>query len=251
MKKPLLIGLLLLAACQSPSTATPGPAATSSRSTSTPRPATATVTSIPSPPPTATPPPPYFKEEFEGLPPYWSTLYGSGESGRADIFSRSGGLRFELYDQNTWVYAVFGAHTYDAVHVEAHIENLASDVHYAGLVCFYDEQNGWIEFNMSPDGTYTLLYGQWLAEDIARYSPILDEPSLYIRTEGSSNEMGLDCYRDTVQLYFNGKLFRKMDISRFGLSRGKVGLGVASFDDLPVIVSYDWVEVSTIDPLLP
>jgi hypothetical protein len=216
-----------------------------------PRPTTATASSTPSPTLTATPPPPYFTEEFDSLPPYWSTLYGSGESGRADIFSRSGGLRFELYDQNTWVYAVFGAHTYDAVHIETRIDNLASDVHYAGLVCFYDEQSGWIEFNMSPDGTYTLLFGQWLAEDIARYSPILDEPSPYIRTEENSNEMGLDCYQDTVQLYFNGKLFRKMDISRYELSHGKVGLGVASFDELPVIVAYDWLKVSAIESPFP
>ena len=144
MKKLSVLGLILLSACQSPSTAAPEPTATLTRSTSTSIPATITATSIPSPTLTPSPPPPFFTEEFESLPPYWSRLYASGESGQADIFSRNGGLRFELYDQNTWVYTIYGAHTYDAVHVETRIENLASDVHYAGLVCFYDEQGGWI-----------------------------------------------------------------------------------------------------------
>ena len=46
-----------------------------------------------------------------------------------------------------------------------------------GLVCHYDEQDGWYEFNISNDGTYNLLYGQWLAEEIARYTPILNDTS--------------------------------------------------------------------------
>jgi hypothetical protein len=241
MRAFLLLGFLLLSACQASPAASPQPRPTHSLPTLLP--ATPTPTRIPSPTLTSTPPPRYFVEDFEEPPAYWSTLYASGGNGNTEVYSRSGWLHFELSDPNTWVYAIFGAHEYESVHIETRIENRASDVHYAGLLCFYDEQAGWIEFNLSGAGTFNLLFGQWLAEGIARYTPILDEPSLYILTEGGGNEMGLDCYEDTVQLYFNGKLFRKLDVSRFDHPRGKVGLAVASFDDLPVIVAFDWVKV--------
>jgi hypothetical protein len=243
MKRTFLLGLLLLTACQASPAATTRPPASPTRHAPTPRPATGTPTPVPPPTLTATPPPRFFTEEFETVPAYWSTLYASGGSGGTDVLNRGGKLRFELYDQNTWAYTIFGVYEYEAVHIEARVENLASDVNYVGLLCNYNEQAGWFEFNLSFDGSYTLLFGQWLAEGIARYTPILDEPSLYILTEGGGNEMGLDCYEDTVQLYFNGKLFRKLDVSRFDHPRGKVGLAVASFDDLPVIVAFDWVKV--------
>jgi hypothetical protein len=249
MKRFILLGFLLLSACQASPAATPQPGPT--RSLPTPVPATPTPTLIPSPTLTSTPPPRYFIEDFEGLPAYWSTLYASGGNGNTEVYSRSGWLHFELSDPNTWVYAIFGAHEYESVHIETRIENRASDVHYAGLLCFYDEQAGWIEFNLSGDGTFNLLFGQWLAEGIARYTPILYDTSPYILTDSPINDMGLDCYEGIVQLYFNGKLFRKLDVSRFELSRGKVGLAVASFEITPVILGFDWVKVSEIDSPLP
>ena len=246
MKKSLFLALLLLSACGATPAVTPRPAASPTRAVPTPLPASSTPSPVPPPTLTATPPPRYFTEGFETLPAYWSTLYASGGSSDAQVLVRDGRLRFELYAPNTWVYTVFGAHSYEAVHLEARIESLASEVHYTGLVCNYNEDAGWFEFNLSVDGSYNLLFGQWLAEGIARYTPILDEGSPYILTEGGVNEMGLDCYEGVVQLYFNGKLFRKLDVSRFELSSGKVGLAAASFDDLPVIVAFEWLKVNAI-----
>ena len=251
MKILLFLGLLLLTACQASPAVTPRPAASPARASPTPIPTTPTPTLVPLPTITATPPPLYFEEEFETIPAYWSTLYASGGNGRAETYSRYGWLHFELYDANTWAYAIFGAHEYESVHIETRIENRASPVNYTGLLCNYNEQAGWFEFNLSVDGTYNLLFGQWLAEDVARYSPILYDTSPYILADSPINAMGLDCYENTVQLYFNGKLFRKLDVSRFKLARGKVGLAVASFDDLPVIVAFDWVKVSSIESPSP
>lgn len=243
MKKLTLLGALLLAACRPTPTVAPSPAATSTPAAPTPLLATASATLPPAPTLTPTPPPRFFTEQFDALPAYWSTLYASGPPGRAQVLSQDGGLRFEIYDRHTWVYSIFGAHAYASVHLEARVREQGSPANYAGLVCQYDEAAGWFEFNLSSAGGYTLLFGQWLAEDLARYTPILEDSSPYILTEGGVNEFGLDCTPGVVQLYFNGKLFRKLDVSRFGLDGGKIGLAAASFEDLPVILTFEWLEV--------
>jgi hypothetical protein len=130
------------------------------------------------------------------------------------------------------------------VHVETRVESLGSAINSMGLVCHYDEQEGWYEFNISSDGTYNLLYGQWLDKGIARYTPILNDNSERIAQGNSTNQIGLDCYENIVQLYINEMLIRKMDVSRYELTGGKVGLSLASFEELPVILSFDWVKVS-------
>jgi len=241
----IVLLFILLSACQ---TATPEPTPTAAP-TATPLPPTpipATETSTPIPTPTFTPEPPaqFFTEEFDNAPVYWSTLTASGDGSRVEILNENSKLTFELYNPNAWLYAVYGAHEYDTVHIEARIESTGSNTNYMGLVCNYKEQEGWLEFNISSDGSYTILYGEWLGEGVASYTPIADGISEYINPGNATNEIGLDCLDDTLQLYINGKLFRNLDVSRFELEGGKVGLAVASFEDLPVILGFDWVRVS-------
>jgi hypothetical protein len=253
MKRLLLIGLFLLTACNSltpqPS---PVPTVTFTRVIPTPVPVsspqgtTVTSTAVPSPTATVTPLPPkrYFTEEFDSAPAYWSTLYASGDSSHVDLQSENSTLTFEIYSQNTWLYAIYGAFEYDAVHVETRIESHGSEVNSMGLVCDYDEQEGWYEFNISNNGTYSVLYGQWLTDGIARYTPVLNDTSNHIAAGNSINEIGLDCYDDIVQLYLNGEILRKLNVAHIGLIGGKVGLAVGSFEESPVILAFDWVKVS-------
>jgi hypothetical protein len=246
MKKLFLIAcLILLTACQAATPeATFTPAPTATPLPPTPVPVTATATLIPTPTFTPEPPPRFFTEEFDSAPVHWSTLNASGDTGQVETLNQDSKLTFELYNSNAWLYAIYGAYQYDTARIEARVDSLGSDRNYMGLVCNYDEQDGWFEFNISSDGSYTILYGQWLGEGVASYIPIADGGSEYINTGSSANEIGLDCLEDTLQLYVNGKLFRNLDVSRFELDGGKVGLAVASFEDLPVILSFDWVKVS-------
>jgi hypothetical protein len=251
MKKLLLIGLLLLSACApaiggQPATVTPTltPAASATLPPPTPIPATATGTSTPPPTFTPEPPPHFFTEEFDRAPLYWSTLFASGDASRVQTLNENSKLTFELDSANTWLYAIYSADEYETVHVETSVESNGSQNNYMGLVCHYSEQDGWFEFNISSDGSYTVLYGQWLANGIASYMPVADGESQYVNQGNATNEMGLDCLGDTLQLYINGKLFRNLDVSRFELNGGKVGLAAASFEEVPVILAFDWVKVS-------
>lgn len=253
MKRLLLIGLFLLTACNGMTLEpAPVPTVTPARVIPTPVPvsssqeATLTPTSIPSPIATVTPLPPerYFTEEFDSVPAYWSILYASGDASRVNLINENSTLTFEIYGQNTWLYAIYGAFEYEAVHVETRVESRGSEINSMGLVCDYDEQDGWYEFNISNDGSYSVLYGQWLSDGIARYTPVLNDTSNNIATGNSVNEIGLDCYEDVVQLYLNGKILRKLNVAHIGLSGGKVGLSLGSFEEAPVILAFDWVKVS-------
>jgi hypothetical protein len=253
MKKLLSVGFFLLTACLSPSGGqvvpaepSPAPEATATRVIPTTVPATVAPTIVPSPTATVTslPPERYFTEEFDATPAYWSTLYASGDPGRVDILNNNSTLTFELYSPNAWLYAIYGAYEYDSVHIKTLIENLGSDLNAMGLVCSYEEQAGWYEFNISTESTYNVLYGQWIAEGIARYTPILNDTSDRIATGNAINEIGLDCYENILQLYINGKLIRKLNVEHIGLTGGKVGLSLGSFEEAPVILAFDWVKVS-------
>ncbi len=254
MKKQLLLGILFLTACLSPSGGqsmilepSSIPEATGTRVVPTPAPATKTPTDTPAPSSTPLPPKRYFTKDFDKTLTYWSTLFASGDSDRVDILNENGTLTFELYRSNAWLYAIYGAFEYENVHLETQVESLGSDVNAMGLVCKYDEQDGWYEFNISNDGTYNVLYGEWLAEEIAHYIPIFNDLSERIETGKASNQFGLDCYEDILQLYINSKLIRKLNVAHIGLTGGKVGLSIASFDEAPVILSFDWVKVSKIE----
>jgi hypothetical protein len=74
--------------------------------------------------------------------------------------------------------------------------------------------------------------------------PVLIDNSDRITIGTAINEIGLDCYENIVQLYINEKIIRKLDVERFGLTSGKVGLSLASFEESPVILAFDWVKVS-------
>ena len=80
-------------------------------------------------------------------------------------------------------------------------------------------------------------------ESGAKRSIAIDR-SEYIQSGSADNEIGLTCQGTTLWLYINGKLFRKLDEKRFGLTDGKVGLSVSSFENTPVIASFDWVKLS-------
>ncbi len=238
----LLLNALLLAACQPVSSPAPTSPATLT-STSLPP----TFTSSPEPPATLTPAPPtplprFFTEEFEGAAPAWSLLQSNSETPPA-VRLQDGALILDLQQPYQWAYAILGAEEYSDVRLDALVQSRGTGPEALGLVCRYSEANGWYEFNISSDGSYTVLFGQWLADGVATYSPIAAADSEYLQ-RGGQNEIGLVCQGNTLWLYLNGKLFRKLDVSRFGLTEGRLGLAVASFENLPVTAAFDWVKVS-------
>lgn len=144
----------------------------------------------------------------------------------------------------TWVYALYGAQDYATVRVETKFINNALSPASIGLICHYSETDGWLEYNVSTDGTYNVLFGKWLANGIADYLPILSGSSNEIQQSGVEQQIGMGCSGEILSLLINGKIIRNVDVSRFELAEGKVGVTASSFENTPVIVSFDWVTVS-------
>lgn len=244
MKKLLLGCLLLLTAC---GTATPTPAPpffpTETPLPPTPIPATSTPEPTFTPEPSPTPLPRFFTNEFDSSMAGWVILQAGNEAS-PNVTTDNGRFTLQMDSPHTWVYALYGAEDYTDVRVDTSFEFRQGANSSVGLICRYSEEKGWIEFNISNDGSYNILYGTWLDTGVADYIPVVSGESEYIKLDNSPQELGLTCQGTTIFLYINGKLFRNMDMSRFEALPGKVGLTAASFDKTPVITSFDKVTVS-------
>ncbi|CAG0962291.1 hypothetical protein ANAEL_00699 [Anaerolineales bacterium] len=236
----LLIGCLALtSACQSAS-ATPQAEATPI-ATSTPPPTatvTQTFTSVPTLPPTTVPL--FFIDEFNSDLGAWVSFQTGGEE-TPSVKLENDLLRIDLPSPNTWYYAIHNAHEYSSIFVSAEFSGTPAGSF--GVICNYNESKGWYEFNIASDGTYSILFGQWLVEGIAQYTPIAIESTEYLKAGKLDYEIGLTCQNNILLPHINGKLFRKVDVTRYGLTEGKVGINASSFEEVPMIATFDWFKV--------
>lgn len=258
MKNLFLFGFLLLtSACASPLrdiTATPT-LAPSLFPTSTPLPSPipfdhtqgepATVAPEPSPTfePSPTPFPRLFTEDFDSSLTGWVILQ-AGNDAVPNIKTEGSNLILQMDFPYTWLYALYGAQDYANIRIDAQFTSRALTPAAAGLMCRYSDDGGWFEYNISTDGTYNVLYGKWLSSGIADYLPIMDGTSNEIQPTGTTQKIGLTCSDTTLWLYINDTLIRKVDVSRYALTAGKVGLAASSFENTPVVIGFDSVTLS-------
>src|SRR5690349_708419 len=245
MKKLFLGCLLFITACQS---ATPTPVAplfptATIIPTQTSVPLTNTPAPTPTLEPTLTPLPRFFTDEFDASLAGWAILQAGNEA-TPNIKNENSTLFLQMDSHFTWVYAVYGAQDYENIRVDARFANQGGSPASIGLICRYSETDGWLEYNVSTDGTYNVLYGQWLSSGVADYLPVLDGSSNAIQPSGTSQEIGLLCSGATLSLFIDQTLIRNVDVSRFALTTGKVGITASSFENTPVIAAFDWVRVS-------
>jgi hypothetical protein len=247
MKKSLfiLVGLFSLGACQTASPTLPSEAPLFPTATVPPTPIPVTNTPAPSPTaePTATPFPRFFTDEFDASLAGWVILQ-TGSDAVPNIKTENSSLILQMDSPFTWVYTVFGAQDYEDIRIDARFTNRAGSPSSIGLLCRYSESEGWFEYNLSTDGTYNVLYGQWLANGIADYLPILSAASNAILPSGTLQEIGLICSDTILSLFIDGNLIRNVEVSRYELTAGKVGMTASSFENTPVIAAFDWVKVS-------
>jgi hypothetical protein len=249
MKKLFLIGcLILLTACQP---ATPTSTATPLLPTATLSPTPIPVTDTPQPTPTPeftpTPLPRFFTDEFEASLTGWDILQAGNEAA-PNVRNENSNLILQMDAPYNWVYAVYGAQDYENIRIDTLFTNQAGSPASIGLVCRYSETEGWLEYNVSTDGTYNLLYGSWLASGIADYLPIMDGASNLIQPSGAAQEIGMICSGTTVSLLVNQTIVRNVDVSRFELTIGRIGVTASSFENAPVVAAFNWLRVSEPPP---
>jgi hypothetical protein len=244
MKKLLILGcLILITACQ-PATPTPSaslfPTATLPP---TPIPATVTPQPIPTLEFTPTPFPRLFTDEFDASLAGWVILQAGSEA-VPNVKNENSNLILQMDTPYNWVYAIYGAQDYDDIRIDTQFTNQAGSPASIGLICRYSELDGWFEFNVSADGTYNVLYGKWLATGVADYLPITSAASSAIQPSGAPQEIGLICSGTTLSIFIDQTIIRNLDVSRYELVQGKVGVTASSFENAPVVAAFNWVKVS-------
>jgi hypothetical protein len=238
----LFIFTILLVGCQPTTkiappppteTALPSPTASASPSPAL-LPATPTETLVPAPT--------TFTEQFDGNLPYWTFQQIDNGQPAANPLAEGGFLVFGMTGPNQWVYALYEMPTFADVRVDAQVDVRASGLSAYGIVCRYSKEQGWYEFNIYTDHTYALLFGQWLAPAVARYTPLVRGGSEKIK--GDANEIGLLCQGNMLTPFINGVQMRSWQGDKIGLKAGEIGLSAASFDSVPLTIAYDWLKVN-------
>jgi hypothetical protein len=155
-----------------------------------------------------------------------------------------GVMQIRLDNPYIWSYQLFDPYVYGDVRVDAYFEPQGTEPSSTGVFCRFSKEAGWYEFTLSRQGTYSVLLGKWLTEDLSQYTPIVYDESEYIKPEALGFEIGLGCLADELWLYIDGKLIRKVNVARYSLIEGKIGLAVASFENAPIISTFDWFKAS-------
>ena len=77
-----------------------------------------------------------------------------------------------------------------------------------------------------------------------RYYNIANGGSNLIKTGKDTNEYTMICSGDSITLGVNGTEVKTVRDTKYKLREGLVGLGVSSFDSLPVLVEVDVFQIS-------
>jgi hypothetical protein len=238
----LVFLIFFCAACQPRATMT---VATPTWTNTPPPQQTETLTSTPiaaTPTSTLAPAPRTFTEEFNGSLPYWAFLQIDNGKPFVGPSVEGGSLLFDLPASDQWAYALYAVQDYTDVRLDARIDVQAGNDGAVGLVCRYSETAGWYEFNIYADQTYSLLFGQWLTQGVARFTPIFKDSSDKI--QNGPNEIGLLCQGDILTPFINSVQMKQTLVPKYGLKKGTIGISASSFQSVPFTAAFNWVKVS-------
>jgi hypothetical protein len=152
---------------------------------------------------------------------------------------------FDLGGRDMWVYSMYQPETYADVRIDVRAQNRGDNTNNISIICRYSEDEGWYEFNMYNSGLYDIFYARWKVRGVqASYFLIADGGSTAIHQGKEVNDYSVVCKDDTLSLFINGNEVQTISQKMYVLHEGQVGVGVSSFDRLPVRVDFDSVQIS-------
>jgi hypothetical protein len=205
--------------------------------------------------PTEEPPTPepqaqqFFTEEFDNpLTADWDilTVTGSADADpdKVTVEADGGNLVWDFDSEYLYYYLFYNAFDYEDVRLDVRAENRGRNNNSISLICRYDPDMGWYEFNIANSGVYDILYGEVKSNGDIAYSTIANGGSLAIKQGMEVNEYGIKCEGSELSLYINGDEVTSIKENRYGLRSGQVGVSVSSFNVLPILIEMDWIKIS-------
>ncbi len=190
----------------------------------------------------------FFTEEFDTpLSGDWDILTVTG-SDKADpdkvtVESQDGKLVWNFDSEYVYYYLFYNAFDYEDVQLAVRADNRGRNNNSISLICRYDPDIGWYEFNIANNGLYDILYGEVKSNGDIGYNRIANGGSNAIKQGKEVNEYEIICKDTELTLMINGDEAISVTEKNFGLRTGQVGVSVSSFDVLPIIIEMDWVKI--------
>ena len=210
----------------------------------------------PVPLPTDTPAPIYeefYTEDFTGDTSQWTyflvdanrpaPLRVDEDFGTLFVGAKDERYLFKLESEGQWAYVTYGAFEYKNVRLDVVADNRGVNKNSVSLICRYTD-TGWYEFNIANNGLYNIYYAQVLDNNKMVYHPIKNGGANKIKSGKEVNEYSIICEEKTLTLYVNGDERISFEENDYALREGKIGVGVSSFDILPVEVEIDTIIIS-------
>lgn len=192
--------------------------------------------------PSSTPPPKFFTNEWDVDTTKWNWFSTRGDDNLWDVYNEAGILVFSLLGKDTNAYFVYTPHDYEKVTIRTRIEVRSNTKSSTVIVCNYSEENGWYEFNIGTDGLWDVRLHDSLGK--TGYLSMISGGSLAIDTGEGFNEYTASCNGNHLSLSINGSevIDYTDQIKKF--ERGKIGLGILSYSQVPILVESAWIEIS-------
>jgi hypothetical protein len=191
----------------------------------------------------------FFTEEFDNpLSGDWS-VFTITDPNRSDldkvtVEAENGKLVWNFDSEYVYYYLFYNAFTYENVKVEARADNRGKNNNSVSLVCRYDEEVGWYEFNIANNGLYDILYAEVLDSGKIRWNRVANGGSNAINQGKEVNEYSITCQGDELTLNINGDEVISLHEKKYALREGLAGISVSSFDVLPILIEMDWIRIS-------
>ena len=151
----------------------------------------------------------FFTEEFDTpLSGDWTVFTitdpNVSDLEKVTVDSDNGNLVWNFDSEYVYYYLFYNAFEYEDVKVEAHADNRGKNNNSVSLICRYDENIGWYEFNIANNGLYDILYAEVLDNGKIRWNRIANGGSNAINQGKEVNEYSASCQGEELTLYING-----------------------------------------------
>jgi len=208
----------------------------------------------PTEPPPSTEPPvpqaqPFFTEEFDTpLSSDWSVFTVTdpnlSDLDNVKVETQDGNLVWDLNSQYVYYYLFYGAFDYEDVQLDTRADNRGKNNNSVSLICRYDPEAGWYEFNIANNGLYNILYAEILKSGKIQYNRIANGGSKAIKIGKGVNEYSISCQGSELILQINGDQVISITEKKYALRSGQIGISVSSENVLPILIEMDWIKVS-------
>ena len=187
--------------------------------------------------------PAFYVEEFgpdTNTVDNWYWFLTNGDENQFDIYTEDGRLVFNINGYDMYTYFLYDPWSYDDVRLDVYAENRGKNNNNVSLICRASDE-GWYEFSIANSGLWWIYAYNGLD---GNYDTLANGGSNAIRMGKDVNEYTIICSGTTLALYINNVEAHTREETYYKFREGQVGIGVSSFNALPIVVEFDWVSIS-------